>query len=765
MQERDFKEFIAAHVVKGQKENVFYSWSIADLPSTLDSAFCNSRYSKVREDIKWETTALWIYGDILHIKIPLFKPKVKIEKYVDVTEDYKKILNRYMKTGIISDRRWWVLFKLLTKVDLYAFNWSFGFVWKPEVKFLDIKESQVEAKVWDESIVFGKNIDKRYKSLMLLVKEVMQWYWDVRTHYLAEKTWKIGKGSFVQQEYKIGEDIHIIINWDKVIDVQQTKTEYSARKDHDGWKIIDWEWKEESVIDFKPYKISKDKDGNTHYHLIWAYTHILRDMMKFTPLTWQFKFLMNFNRINFVAWNRRSGKTFLSAYMVSRELWRMPFSKKHIWRTIKAVYIAPTEDKYKEVIDYIWEMTDRVKVMKIMEYVARDKRLILKDEIVNTRWQKTIRNVAICDFVTGRGFEPARWKASDFVVIDEAAFVWEDVWLNILPIIETEWAAFYGISTIDWNSSRNRFYESLIDYERGYDSEWFWMRVTIDDIDSRLVTDIQKGRMKRALKHNPQRYYAELYATFPDMQSVFNTEWFFRVNSELAPGESVTWIIIGYDPAKRTDVWAVLVGEVRSSGAINLIAEYGLSWEYTTKQKPFIEELKNKYSEKYPTILVMDATQVWDVVAEIFGGLVDYKIWYTAKWTRPNVDDYGVWKVPKSSLVHMTQILMEKDALKADIRLLKLMDEIKNFKSFTTNAGNVKYEAETGHDDYVNAMMLIAFYYGHVEGKIMDIGSDRKDQMKKDWIDPSTGLYNSYSVRQIAEHLPDGGEDGFAFYI
>jgi hypothetical protein len=38
---------------------------------------------------------------------------------------------------------------------------------------------------------------------------------------------------------------------------------------------------------------------------------------------------------------------------------------------------------------------------------------------------------------------------------------------------------------------------------------------------------------------------------------------------------------------------------------------------------------------------------------------------------------------------------MEKNMLKADIRMTTLMDEIKNFKSFTTNAGNVKYEAET----------------------------------------------------------------------
>lgn len=764
MKEQEFKAFMSAHLVKWNKDKFFYNDDLSQLPNALDSAFCNSWTHKVNWLLKRETIAIGIYGDILHIEVPLFKPSVDLKKFENVTEDYKKILNRYLKTGIISDKRWWVLYKMLSKVDLYAYNEIFAFVSKPEVKFMEVTETQVEAKVWDEMITFWKEIDKRYKNVMLLIKEVMQWYRDVREHFLAEKSSK-GVGSFVQQTYKIGEDVHIIIKGQEVISVTQTPTKYNWKKDQDGWYIIDPAWNRTNAIGYKPYKIYDDEEWNTHYELIWAYTHILRDMMNFSPLSWQFKFLINFNRINFVAGCRRAWKTLLSAYMVIRELWRMPFSQKHIWRTIKAIYIAPTEDKYKEVLDYIWEMSERVKIMKIMEHIAQTDRLILKDEMVNERWQKVIKNVAICDFVTARGFEPARWKASDFVVIDEAAFVSEDVWLNILPIIETEWAAFYWISTIDWNSSRNRFYESLVDYERWYDSEWFWMRVTIDDIDNWLVTDIQKARMKRALKHNAQRYYAELYATFPDMKSVFNTEWFFRVNSELSHNESIIWIIMWYDPAKRTDVWWLLIAEIRSTWYVNIVHEYGLDWEYTTKQKPFIEEIKNSYSAKYPTNLIMDATAVWDVVAEIFWWLVDYKVWYTAKWWRPTVDDYGAWKVPKSNLVHMCQILMEKNSLKADIRLVKLMDEIKNFKSFTTNSWNVKYEAESWHDDFVNAMMLISFYYWHVMWKILEIGSDWRDQQIRDWINPDTWLYNSYSVRDITKHLPQWGDSWFTFFI
>jgi hypothetical protein len=45
----------------------------------------------------------------------------------------------------------------------------------------------------------------------------------------------------------------------------------------------------------------------------------------------------------------------------------------------------------------------------------------------------------------------------------------------------------------------------------------FGMRVTIDDIDDVLVDDGMRKRMKSALKHDQPRYYAELYASLPEI--------------------------------------------------------------------------------------------------------------------------------------------------------------------------------------------------------------------------------------------------------
>jgi|GEM_PF-4806089 hypothetical protein len=47
----------------------------------------------------------------------------------------------------------------------------------------------------------------------------------------------------------------------------------------------------------------------------------------------------------------------------------------------------------------------------------------------------------------------------------------------------------------------------------------FAMRVTIDDND--LLTEERKENMKSALKHNPMKYWTQLYSIFPSGNTVF----------------------------------------------------------------------------------------------------------------------------------------------------------------------------------------------------------------------------------------------------
>jgi tRNA(Met) C34 N-acetyltransferase TmcA len=103
-------------------------------------------------------------------------------------------------------------------------------------------------------------------------------------------------------------------------------------------------------------------------------------------------------------------------------------------------------------------------LLRVLDFNKKENRLYLYDEKV-WRNQKVQMIVSSCDFVSAKWYEPGRWKASDFILVDEAAFVNEDVWLNVLPILSNERARFYAVSTIQWETMRNWFYEQLVDAE------------------------------------------------------------------------------------------------------------------------------------------------------------------------------------------------------------------------------------------------------------------------------------------------------------
>lgn len=79
----------------------------------------------------------------------------------------------------------------------------------------------------------------------------------------------------------------------------------------------------------------------------------------------------------------------------------------------------------------------------------------------------------------------------------------------------------------------------------------FALRVTIDDIDDRVMSKEQKEATKeRAMKRGLTYYYAELFATVPSTNSVFDASGFFL---PLTTSKTSGTVIIAYDPAKRYD--------------------------------------------------------------------------------------------------------------------------------------------------------------------------------------------------------------------
>ena len=89
-------------------------------------------------------------------------------------------------------------------------------------------------------------------------------------------------------------------------------------------------------------------------------------------------------------------------------MYRNPSNKKHRHRQPKLFYLAPSEDKFKAVLDYIDASTEAIKILKILKYNVKDKRLRLFDEFLDRNKKPIQKVVATCDFVSAKGYEPAR---------------------------------------------------------------------------------------------------------------------------------------------------------------------------------------------------------------------------------------------------------------------------------------------------------------------------------------------------------------------
>jgi hypothetical protein len=95
----------------------------------------------------------------------------------------------------------------------------------------------------------------------------------------------------------------------------------------------------------------------------------------------------------------------------------------------------------------------------------------------------------------------------------------------------------------------------------------------------------------------------------------------------------------------------------------------------------------------------------------------------------------------------MNQSLIDLKMLQAYNTLSGLLDELKHFKAYETASGNTKYEAVTGHDDIINAMMLCGFYFGFIAGHFHSISKENSQEIRelRRNMDPQTNLIYSFA--------------------
>ena len=111
----------------------------------------------------------------------------------------------------------------------------------------------------------------------------------------------------------------------------------------------------------------------------------------------------------------------------------------------------------------------------------------------------------------------------------------------------------------------------------------------------------------------------------------------------------------------------------------------------------------------------------------------------------------------------MNQSLIDLKMLQAFNTLEWLIDELKHFKAYETQSGNVRYEAVTGHDDIINAMMLCWFYFGFIAGNFHRISKENTDEVRelRRNINPQTNLMYSFIWQRPTN--PDNASNSYQF--
>ena len=482
--------------------------------------------------------------------------------------------------------------------------------------------------------------------------------------YISLKIWLVPKALITNPNYKAGEK-QILEYWEE---------EYSEKL------------QELLSVEINLWYTNEDIwDENRGY----AYTHMLRRNLKLKLQPWQISMIINWKQYNFIAGSRRVWKTFTSAYVAYRELYR-----KGSWfwdRKRQVLYVTLNDNKAWQPFQYMMSMTER------------DRELWL---VVANLWRKeftcTITGTKIL-FITAW----ARWGAAsygaDLVVIDEAAMIPNEFWEDLLPIIVQEWATVFAISTINETSRKNWFYTRLLRWETGWDAKANSIRVTIDD--NALLTEELRKEMRDELVDNQLKYWTQLYSIFPSWSTVFNLNGVIQTIDLTKPRQAV---IIWYDPAKLWDNASFTVVDPET---FEVIEEHIFKWVSYMEQKNLMKELKKKF---HKSVAIMDRSGVWEGVYEIFWDLIDYSVRYKATGDIAIDSKYWYYKVSKGELVDTLRLYLEEYWLKIAENLANLISEIKGFKVLKDKWSVLRYGWVGITDDSVNSLSLITFAMKHI---------------------------------------------------
>ena len=378
----------------------------------------------------------------------------------------------------------------------------------------------------------------------------------------------------------------------------------------------------------------------------------------------QYEVLKDKHRYKVLVAGRRWGKTTLAAYMAVLKGLK---GKKLIW------VVAPTYPQSnilrRKIFDYFYSTGLIKEDHKAEKYIT----LINGAEI----WFKSADRP---DNLRGEGI--------DFLIIDEAAQIKEDVWRGILrPTLMDTGGDVLFIST---PKGKNWFYE---EYLKGLDGEGEYKSFHFSSWQNPFIP---RNELELAKSEMPERLYKqEIMAEFLDEQSSVFRGYTEIIKSPEEKDLKGNNFIIGVDLAKHEDFTVLTALNADTMQVVEIWRFNNLSWAI---QKARIKAMAEKYKNAR---IVMDATGIGDPI---------YDDLYTEGL---NIIPYKFTNQSKARLIENLAVLIEN----RNIFILPndtLLNELSIFEYQQSKTGVTRYSAPEGyHDDCVISLALAAWGATH----------------------------------------------------
>lgn len=404
----------------------------------------------------------------------------------------------------------------------------------------------------------------------------------------------------------------------------------------------------------------------------------LQKRIKFFPHEGQQKILNSNSRLKVICAGRRFGKTMYAAYEVVLEALQ---GNKLIWT------VGPDYDLARVVFEQVHMYLELILEPKSFSY---EKKPIPRIKI---------QNGSVIECKSGKNKKGMLGRATDLIVVDEAARLDDDVWYQYLkPTTHDKGAKTIMIST---PTGLNWFYDMWAEAGRGQ----FHFKSTDNPYFSEEEwEDVLKTTPKSRIQ---QEYLANFLA---DGTSVFQGIEEIIDGDFEQPREGIGYLI-GVDLAKQDDFTACVVME-RATRKVVWIDRFN-DMDYSIQKKRIVALSKKYNSAK----IIIDSSGPGDPIAEDIKRMV-----FTEAVSMHSA------KV-KQQLIEKLQIFIEQRLITIPNHE-ELIKELRQYASYSTESGIYRrFSApKHKHDDIVMALALAV--YGVYAHNVND-DSDNEDVIRR----------------------------------